>query len=180
MAAVLKGGAEFVAVKFNIGFDTALLFLVIIVAIYVWMGGMKGVMYTDAFQAIVMFAGMAFLLIFTYAKLGGVTKAHEDLANLMNSPRRSRPRPQSLPQAGFLGWTSMPAFGSPNWWNLVSTVVMGVGIGVLAQPQLAVRFMTVRSNRELNRGDGIRRSLHSYDDRRRFCRRLPVEPLFLQ
>ena len=28
---------------------------------------------------------------------------------------------------------------------------MGVGIGVLAQPQLAVRFMTVKSDRELNR-----------------------------
>jgi len=31
-------------------------------------------------------------------------------------------------------------------------VVLGVGIGVLAMPQLAVRFMTVRSSRELNRG----------------------------
>ncbi len=29
---------------------------------------------------------------------------------------------------------------------------MGVGIGVLAQPQLVVRFMTVKSDRELNRG----------------------------
>jgi SSS family solute:Na+ symporter len=29
---------------------------------------------------------------------------------------------------------------------------MGVGIGVLAQPQLIVRFMTVKSNREINRG----------------------------
>ena len=28
---------------------------------------------------------------------------------------------------------------------------MGVGIGVLAQPQLAVRFMTVKSDREINR-----------------------------
>jgi solute:Na+ symporter, SSS family len=28
---------------------------------------------------------------------------------------------------------------------------MGVGIGVLAQPQLVVRFMTVKSNRDLNR-----------------------------
>lgn len=150
VAAVLKGGAEFVAVKFNIGFDTALLFLVIIVAIYVWMGGMKGVMYTDAFQAMVMFAGMAFLLIFTYAKLGGVVNAHEDLANLMNNPE-VQAQTAKLAAGGFLGWTSMPAFGSPNWWNLVSTVVMGVGIGVLAQPQLAVRFMTVKSNRDLNR-----------------------------
>jgi SSS family solute:Na+ symporter len=32
---------------------------------------------------------------------------------------------------------------------------MGVGIGVLAQPQLAVRFMTVKSNREINRGVGV-------------------------
>lgn len=29
--------------------------------------------------------------------------------------------------------------------------MLGVGIGVLAQPQLAVRFMTVKSDRELNR-----------------------------
>ena len=28
---------------------------------------------------------------------------------------------------------------------------MGVGIGVLAQPQLAVRYMTVKSGKELNR-----------------------------
>ena len=41
---------------------------------------------------------------------------------------------------------------SPLWWTLISTVVLGVGIGVLAQPQLVVRFMTVKSDRELNRG----------------------------
>jgi SSS family solute:Na+ symporter len=46
----------------------------------------------------------------------------------------------------------MPIFGSTWWWTLISTIVMGVGIGVLAMPQLVVRFMTVRSNRELNRG----------------------------
>ncbi len=52
---------------------------------------------------------------------------------------------------GHRGWTSMPEFGSRFWWSLVSTIIMGVGIGVLAQPQLAVRYMTVRSTRELNR-----------------------------
>ena len=50
----------------------------------------------------------------------------------------------------------MPLFGwgDPKynlWWIVISTVVMGVGIGVLAQPQLVVRFMTVKSDRELNR-----------------------------
>jgi SSS family solute:Na+ symporter len=45
----------------------------------------------------------------------------------------------------------MPAFGSPIWWTLVSTLILGVGVGVLAQPQLAVRFMTVENDRALNR-----------------------------
>ncbi len=45
----------------------------------------------------------------------------------------------------------MPVLGSPLWWNLVSTIILGVGIGVLAQPQLSVRFMTVKSGKELNR-----------------------------
>lgn len=49
----------------------------------------------------------------------------------------------------------MPVFGSPIWWTLISTFVLGVGIGVLAQPQLAVRYMTVKSPRELDRAVAI-------------------------
>jgi SSS family solute:Na+ symporter len=45
----------------------------------------------------------------------------------------------------------MPTLGSAFWWTLVSTLILGVGIGVLSQPQLVVRFMTVKSNKELNR-----------------------------
>jgi len=37
------------------------------------------------------------------------------------------------------------------WLTLVTTIVMGVGIGVLAQPQLIVRFMTAKDNKSLNR-----------------------------
>ncbi len=54
-------------------------------------------------------------------------------------------------KGGHRGWNSMPKGGTPIWWLIVSTIVLGVGIGVLAQPQLSVRFMTVKSNRELNR-----------------------------
>ncbi len=54
-------------------------------------------------------------------------------------------------KGGHRGWTEMPKSGTPIWWLIISTIVLGVGIGVLAQPQLSVRFMTVKSNRELNR-----------------------------
>ena len=56
-----------------------------------------------------------------------------------------------LKKGGHQGWNKMPKAKTPIWWVIVSTIILGVGIGVLAQPQLSVRFMTVKSNRELNR-----------------------------
>lgn len=140
---VLIGAAKYIEHQFSIDYTTALFFFTLIIAVYVIMGGLKGVMYTDAFQGTIMFVGMLVLLIYTYYTLGGVTTAHSALTAM--------PVPSPLAARGHAGWTSMPAFGSEFWWVLVSTIVMGVGIGVLAQPQLVIRFMTVKSNRELNR-----------------------------
>lgn len=142
---VLIGAAKFLETQLSVDYTTALFFFTLIIAVYVIMGGLKGVMYTDAFQGTLMFVGMVVLLIYTYANLGGVIDAHSALTAMADKV------PAKMTAAGHLGWTSMPACGSPYWWTLVSTIVMGVGIGVLAQPQLVVRFMTVKSNRELNR-----------------------------
>jgi SSS family solute:Na+ symporter len=148
-AAVLIGAARFIEATFpNINYNVAVLIYTLIICAYVLAGGLKGVMYTDALQGASMFVGMATLLIFTYTKLGGVVAAHQALANLAPLV------PPKLAGVGHLGWTRMPALGSNLWWNLVSTIVMGVGIGVLTQPQLAVRFMTVKSNKEINRAVG--------------------------
>ncbi len=144
-AAVLIGAAMFIQAKFGINYEVALFGFSTIVAIYVIMGGLKGVMFTDAFQGSIMLIGMIFLLIFTYVKLGGVTESHRQLTAM--APIATK----IFGKNGHQGWTAMPAFGSTYWWILVSTVIMGVGIGVLAMPQLAVRYMTVRSKRELNR-----------------------------
>jgi SSS family solute:Na+ symporter len=149
-AAVIKGGANFIETYFSIPYGVSLFFFVAVVAIYVWMGGMKGVMYTDAFQGVIMFVSMAALLVFAYWNLGGVTEAHLKLTELFSKPDVQEVV-APLVQGGFNGWTSMPTFGSPIWWTLVSTIVMGVGVGVLTQPQLTVRFMTVRSDKELHR-----------------------------
>ncbi|HOO70805.1 MAG TPA: sodium:solute symporter family protein [Spirochaetota bacterium] len=140
---VLMGAAAFIEQQLSISYTTALLFFTLIVALYVIMGGLKGVMYTDAFQGTIMFIGMAILIVYTYHILGGVIDAHQALTDM--------PVPPPLAAKGHNGWTSMPTFNSSYWWVMVTTLVMGVGIGVLAQPQLVVRFMTVKSNRELNR-----------------------------
>lgn len=144
-AVVLIGAARFMETSFFIDFRLSLLILSIIVAAYVIFGGIKGVMYTEAVQGTIMFFGMIFLLVFTYWMLGGVTEAHTSLMNLASH------FPATAQALGGTDWTSFPSFGSSFWWSLVSTIIIGVGIGILAQPQLAVRFLTVESDKELNR-----------------------------
>lgn len=150
IAAVMTGGAVFAAAQFGVSFEVALLIFSVITAAYVISGGLKAVMYTDTFQGVIMILGMLFLLWFTYDSLGGVTQAHQSLTDMANMV------PGPLKEIGHQGWTAMPEFGwgaksYELWWTVVTAIILGVGIGVMAQPQLIVRFMTVRSRRELDR-----------------------------
>ena len=144
-AVVLIGAARFMESSLMLDFNLALLVLAVVICAYVLFGGLKGVMYTDALQGTIMFVGMIILLVFIYWVLGGVTEANTALTNMA-----SLYPPDAIAEGG-TGWTSFPTLGSPFWWSLVTTTIMGVGIGALAQPQLAVRFMTVKSNKELHR-----------------------------
>lgn len=144
-AAVLIGGARFLEPTLGIPYTTALIIFAVIVAVYVMYGGLIAVMYTDAFQGVIMLLGMTLLLVLTYVYLGGVTAANTALSAMSDLV------PATLSAQGMTGWTSMPTLGSPIWFTLITTLVLGVGIGVLAQPQLVVRFMTAKDNRSLNR-----------------------------
>jgi SSS family solute:Na+ symporter len=126
-------------------FNTALFGFSAILALYVITGGLKAVMYTDAFQATIMLIMMIVLIVFTYSRLGGVIDAHRALTDMAHY------MPRQFQDQGLLGWTQGAKFGSPLWLVIYTTIIYGVGIGVLAQPQLAVRFMTVKSDRELHR-----------------------------
>jgi SSS family solute:Na+ symporter len=148
-AAVMIGGARFMEEALAIDYKTAVIMFAFIVLGYVFFGGLRGVIYNDSFQSSIMFIGMAILLVLTYTKLGGITVAHTKLAALTHLV------PAALAAKGHLGWASMPTFGSEMWWFVISTLVLGVGIGVLAQPQLAVRYMTVASSRDLYRALGV-------------------------
>ncbi len=142
-SAVLIGGARVLEGVMN--FDVALIAFALIIAFYVVIGGLKGVMYVDAFMGVIMVLGMVALLICTYTELGGFIGAHRELSEMAPLV------PADLQAKGHAGWTRMPVFGKECWWMLVTSLMAGVGIGALAQPQLAVRFMTVKSGQQLNR-----------------------------
>lgn len=235
-SAVLIGGARFIEIAFSLNYDVALLLFAVIIAAYVMAGGIKGVLYSDAFQAAIMIIGIVILLISTYMGLGGVVSSHkkfspvfkevhsrvetdekmkdfntnylkekygveltsdeyslisdnalslnaikdkkEQIASFLALIQEKAPHlklnnhqegvlnrfiythleqknVRDLQSQGLRGWDEMPQSFSNQWWIIFSTFVLGVGIGVLAQPQLAVRFMMVKSDRDLNRGVGV-------------------------
>ncbi len=143
---VLIGGSQFMSQYLGLDYGAALLIFTVITAVYVIFGGLKGVMYTDAFQGALMLVGMGLLLYFAYSAIGaGVTGAHQKLTDMGSLV------PQAFKVQGHQGWTSMPVAGSKMWLEMITQLALGVGVGVLAQPQLIVRFMTVKSGREINR-----------------------------
>ncbi|MCK9579944.1 MAG: sodium:solute symporter family protein [Methanoregula sp.] len=144
-AAILIGGARFIEPTLGIDYTTSLILFAVITAVYVVFGGLIAVMYTDAFQGTIMLVGMTVLLGLTLIAVGGVTAGCEALTNMAGLV------PKALADQGMTGWTSMPALGSPIWFTVITTLVLGVGIGVLAQPQLVVRFMTAKDDKTLNR-----------------------------
>jgi SSS family solute:Na+ symporter len=163
---VLIGGTHFIALYFNVDYHMALLVFSIIITAYVIAGGLKGVMLTDALQGSIMFLAMVILVIVTFNMLGGVDAAFVKLdhvwATTVVEPLSNVSMKDLQPGSpdfmmklsmlwGFEGWNKMPQFLSEGWLFVITSITFGVGIGVLAQPQLIVRFMTVKSKRELNR-----------------------------
>ena len=62
-----------------IDFGISLFILSVITTFYVFFGGIKGVMYTDALQGVIMVCAMIFLLGFVYWLLGGVTHSKHSI-----------------------------------------------------------------------------------------------------
>ncbi len=143
-SAVLIGGSRFIETTLGINYETALLGFALITAVYVVFGGLVAVMYTDALQGSLMIFGMSAIMIITLSLVGGFDgfQSLTDMSHLV---------PSGLASTGMTGWTTFPELGSATWYTLVTTIIMGVGIGVLAQPQLAVRFMTAKDGKALNR-----------------------------
>lgn len=149
-AAVLKGGVNSLASITGLTdyYNYILIALSLVVAVYVVYGGIIAVMYNDALQAAIMFIGMLVILIVTYSVLGGVGSGHDALVGMWDQKIGDTDL-GVLP--GFNGWTSMSDFGSKEWLTVVTTFLLGVGIGALTQPQLAVRFMSAKSDKDLDK-----------------------------
>jgi len=107
----------------------------LVVLFYITKGGFLAVVWSDVFQGSLMFLGLVALPIVGLMEIGGVT-------NLLDTLRASHP--EHLTITGGAGWTP-----------LTITTIIGfaaIGIGFWGSPQVFVRFISLKSEREINKG----------------------------
>jgi len=146
--AVFLAIASLFVITFGIPYWVCVVIFTLIVGIYLIVGGLYAVMWTHAIQGIVMLVGMLILTVGVYWMLGGIGPAHEAAAAL--TPQNLVDMGWTSVPDGFTSLTSMPEAFSPAFMLLL-TLIFGVGIGVLAQPQLVVRYLSAKSERALRR-----------------------------
>ena len=110
----------------------------LVVLFYITKGGFVAVVWSDVFQGSLMLIGLVLLPIVGLLEAGGVT-------NVLDTLRASDPSHLSL-TAG-QGWTPLT----------VATVVgfAAIGIGFLGSPQVFVRFISLRSEKEIKKGAAV-------------------------
>jgi len=145
-SAVFLAIASLFQVTFGIPYWVCVVIFTLIVGIYLIVGGLYAVMWTHAVQGIVMLIGMIVLTIGVYSMLGGIGPAHEAAAALTPEMLASIGSPAATQAPN--GLTSMPPWLSPPFM-MILTLIFGVGIGVLAQPQLIIRYLTAKNDKAL-------------------------------
>ncbi|MDO4987810.1 MAG: sodium:solute symporter family protein [Synergistes sp.] len=132
-SAVFKGAAVMLAGVIPVSVETALVVLVALVGLSVVFGGLRGVLYTEALQGLVMAIGVGALLVAVICEAGGPING---LAKLSALP------PTNAADNGFLALSS-----GAGGLNVIFLAVV-TSIGIWAQPQLIQRHFALHSKGE--------------------------------
>lgn len=109
----------------------------VIVLIYCFAGGIRASIWTDAAQAIVMFASMAVMCVMAIHNLGGLSEFWQRLDSVDPHYR------EIVPHDMIFGATAGPVLFIIGW--------LFAGIGVIGQPHIMVRFMAMDDVEHMNR-----------------------------
>lgn len=114
----------------TIPYQVGVVFFIVIMVVYSWLGGMRSVAYTDTMQGIALLFGVVMLLIGSLIYLGNPA----DSAALMQSQAPDKLAPPSGP--GLLHWFSL---------------LVLVGIGAAVYPHAVQRIFSAKSEATLKR-----------------------------
>lgn len=135
-SAVIKGAALLLEQVLPLPLWILIWAVALLVAAAVFLGGLRGVLYTEAMQGLVMTAGIIMLTVAVFSAVGGPLTGMAKLSELPPTPAANE---------GFLALSS----GSQGWF-IISLVIV-TSIAVWAQPQMIQRHFALSSARQVDR-----------------------------
>lgn len=134
-SAVIKGAALLLAQILPLPVWLLIWLVALLVAFAVYVGGLRGVLYTEAMQGFIMLVGICMLVMAVFKQVGGPVAG---MAALQQLP------PTSLANEGFLALSA----GQQGWF-IISLVIV-TSIAVWAQPQMIQRHFALTSARQVD------------------------------
>ncbi|MCY6355565.1 sodium/proline symporter PutP [Clostridium sp. ZS2-4] len=131
-------GGKLFSTVFGISYIKALTIGAIVIVLYTFLGGFMAVCWTDFFQGIMMFAAVVAVPIIGIKTLGGVNETVNIIKGI---------NPNLLNPFIDLKGTSLPLIG------VISSLAWG--IGYFGQPHILVRFMAIKSAKEVKKARTI-------------------------
>jgi len=119
-----------------------------VVLLYITQGGFTAVVWSDVFQGTLMLLGLVVLPIVAFMEIGGFT-------NLIDSIRAINPDLLTLHGPAPANEAGQQIAGTGGWNAGSIFTVLGfiaIGIGFLGSPQVFVRFISIKSEKEINKG----------------------------
>jgi sodium/proline symporter len=155
VGAQFVGAGKILNTTFGIDAGTGMLLGALVVVAYTFMGGFLAVVWTDVVQGLLMMLVAVILPVLGLAALGGPSGLVE--AILARTPETFGGTPEQAQGVAF-GMDALRMTGGKVGWGFVNGVVFGGmmwGVGYLGQPHLLVRYMAIRSSREVEVGRRI-------------------------
>lgn len=135
-SAVIKGAALMLAEILPMSPSILIWAVAVLVGVSVYVGGLRGVLYTEAMQGVVMLVGMILLVGAVLAKVGGPVEGILALAQLPPTPQADN---------GFA------ALSSGSQGLFIISLVMVTSVAVWAQPQMIQRHFALSGKNQLKR-----------------------------
>ncbi|ANE32869.1 Na+/proline symporter [Campylobacter hyointestinalis subsp. hyointestinalis LMG 9260] len=131
---IIAGGKTFESF-FGLNFSLGAIFTLFIVVFYTFFGGFKAVCLTDAFQGTLMFLVLVLIPVVAFLNL--------------NTPSDSSFFTELSKYSQMAGKDHLNLFAGQNFLGILG--LLAWGLGYFGQPHIIVRFMAIRSSKELDK-----------------------------
>ncbi|MGE4284183.1 MAG: sodium:solute symporter [Clostridia bacterium] len=134
-ASVYAGLSYLFTSIFGIDYVYCMLFMAILTAIYLVLGGYVATVMTDFVQGIVMIVGVILMIFYviSHPAVGGLSEGISRLSQIPNE-----------------GAQLVSVFGGPNWLNLLSLVVL-TSLGSWGLPQMVHKFYAIKDEKSISK-----------------------------